>query len=220
VQRCIDACGSSEQVVNCLLEESLPPSVASLDRTLATITPAAAPTPPASSSSSTPKEVISNVFDGDEFDTASVVEPSRIWQGKKRQAKKYSADSTDSVMVTRQLKLLASFDEYDDDYDDQWDEDGGGRFGVGGDNNSEIENPFTQKKDEVAEALAYNKSLKAKEVSTMRLGVASTWPVLRTMRLGVAYYCVLCVYCAPTWPVHSLHASLRYRRPRTRTGKA
>jgi hypothetical protein len=148
IQQCLSACGGSkERMVNALLEDSLPAAVKNLNRSLPKQdTPSQTAAPAAAAAAASGKARPSkqkcqgrkqrpqqqqqqqgrqkqSVFDGDEFDQAEFIDPSRIWMGKRRQAAKYSADSThadrDYRKQTQDAIVQLEADEYDDDYDDQ-----------------------------------------------------------------------------------------------------
>ncbi|XP_043203293.1 activating signal cointegrator 1 complex subunit 2-like [Amphibalanus amphitrite] len=128
---------SSERVINALLEDSLPPSLASLDRTAE----AALPPPPEPAPAPAPSSVLStrrNVFDGDEFDVMSRndVDLSRFHKGKRMTEARLARELADKSSLREagqreRYQLFGSLttdgsvyeaihyeDEYDDTYDD------------------------------------------------------------------------------------------------------
>lgn len=140
---------SPEQVINTLLEDNLPPHLASMDRKM--VKQESMP----SSSSSVPKDTNestlisditntrSNIYDGDEFDinVRDKVDLSKIHRGKQRRAKNANAMLDDKkelktqTMKDRFAALSIVVDEeyivpgtsgggydYDDEYDDTYDD--------------------------------------------------------------------------------------------------
>ncbi|KAH7138047.1 hypothetical protein B0J11DRAFT_3372 [Dendryphion nanum] len=121
---------NAEEVTAHLLEDSLPPHLASADRTEKLPTPQAAVQshlPPRSTPPPTYER--RNVFDNDEFDRLAV-DTSRLHIGRKGQqltADKILSDRSSAPAKSAILAALASFDSDDDERDDTYDvEDVGG----------------------------------------------------------------------------------------------
>lgn len=140
-----------EEVINALLEDNLPPSLASLDRTA----PLRPPTPPPPSSEETQPlpstgilEQRSNVYDNDEFDmfTRPDVDRSKIHKGKKKVTTTGVLYEKDEAVVEKLKEIGRQYEErggtsiyedemryeaeeenyrpwdYEDEYDDTYDD--------------------------------------------------------------------------------------------------
>ncbi|TKX24655.1 CUE domain-containing protein 2 [Elsinoe australis] len=121
-----------ELVTSHLLEDSLPPDLASLDRSLQLSPESHAPDPSSQAAidtlipSSTPPPVFErrNIYDNDEFDRLEV-DSSRFHTGRsntKHTADDVLADRTKAPQKASILSALAAFDSDDDERDDTYDE--------------------------------------------------------------------------------------------------
>ncbi|KAJ2346282.1 hypothetical protein GGF43_005017, partial [Coemansia sp. RSA 2618] len=116
--------GSTEAVVNALLENSLPASLAEMDRAAATWMPGSISNVDDSDEIPAPSDVLStrrNVFDKDEFDIFhhNTLDWSRVNRGKVQ--KEVDAGHPDEEMKNRIMEIarrIAEEDEHDDTYDD------------------------------------------------------------------------------------------------------
>ncbi|KAJ2614292.1 hypothetical protein H4S08_001770 [Coemansia sp. RSA 1365] len=110
---------NTEAVVNALLEDNLPPSLAEIDRTTEDWT-----APDNSHSTKTTSKVLEsrrNVFDKDEFDIFhhNTLDWSRVSKGKSQN--EANIGKPDDDMLSRVMELarrIAEEDEYDDTYDE------------------------------------------------------------------------------------------------------
>ncbi|RLO13184.1 hypothetical protein DYB28_009664, partial [Aphanomyces astaci] len=151
----IAACDySSDKVIMALLEDALPPAVASLDRTLTKNDPRFAALVATSSLTASPPTV------DEATPTPAKADPTQIW----KQADKYKPESVraDPEYMAKQLQLAQTYDqepawteethvdEYNDDYNDELDE--YEPFGVHDDEPTEYE-----------EIIARNKVVRARE---------------------------------------------------------
>ncbi|KAJ1803338.1 hypothetical protein LPJ77_005302 [Coemansia sp. RSA 2523] len=110
--------GSTESVVNALLENTLPPSLAEMDRTTESWVPEA------TDDSEETQDVLTtrrNVFDKDEFDVFhhNTLNESQVRMGKTQPDN--IAEQPDDEMKSRIMDIarrIAEEDEYDDTYDD------------------------------------------------------------------------------------------------------
>ncbi|ETV89460.1 hypothetical protein H257_00734 [Aphanomyces astaci] len=159
LQLVIAACDySSDKVIMALLEDALPPAVASLDRTLTKNDPRFAALVATSSLAASPPTV------DEATPTPAKADPTQIWVGKKKQADKYKPESVraNPEYMAKQLQLAQTYDqepawteethvdEYNDDYNDELDE--YEPFGVHDDEPTEYE-----------EIIARNKVVRARE---------------------------------------------------------
>ncbi|KAJ2160854.1 hypothetical protein GGF46_001911 [Coemansia sp. RSA 552] len=108
--------GSAEAVVNALLEGSLPPELADMDRKAESWTP-----PATGRASSDVLDSRKNVFDGDEFDILrhNTLDWSRVSMGKSQKGGA-AGQPTDDMKdrIVDMARRIAEEDEYDDTYDD------------------------------------------------------------------------------------------------------
>jgi activating signal cointegrator complex subunit 2 len=127
-----------EKVINALLEDNLPPHLASLDRTMPAKKDVILDDPDPEPAPAKPvQDGRSNVYDGDDFDIAynDNIDLSRVHRGKKRHAKNANAmldDKTDLIGMKERFAALSIITddvligpgdlEYDDEYDDTYDE--------------------------------------------------------------------------------------------------
>lgn len=135
VKACLKEFTNPEVVIDRLLSDSLPPSLAALPRDMGR----APRKPPAPQAAMVPGPLLQefrkgrhNIFDGDEFDLFSgkAVDTSRISMGKKRQASTEDfLNDKSSVRQNMELFLDTQYSdvegEYDDEYDDTYDDIGG-----------------------------------------------------------------------------------------------
>lgn len=126
VAKCLDEYSNDvEQVVSNLLSDSLPPHLASLDRSepLSTTEP---PPKPDLAPHNTPPQLPTrhNVFDDDEFDRLAA-DTSKISFGKRpdKTADELLRDRTSAPGKAAILSALAAFDSDDDERDDTYDAD-------------------------------------------------------------------------------------------------
>ncbi|XP_050459641.1 activating signal cointegrator 1 complex subunit 2 [Cataglyphis hispanica] len=112
-------------VVNAVLENSLPPDLKKLDRTLPYIPP-----DPMEASADVDLAIgiqRLNVFDNDEFDimTQDVIDTSRIYLGKKKDKYKNANEMlNDKSEIKKSREIYEKYsivDNYDDEYDDTYD---------------------------------------------------------------------------------------------------
>merc|ERR1712218_266913 len=150
VLKCLEYFDNSpEQVINTLLEDNLPPHLASMDRKMLKKDAMPSKSPSVSKESNEPAANIDmasnrvNVYDGDEFDinVRDKVDLSRVHRGKQRRAKNANAMLDDKrelkskSMKDRFAALSITVDEefivpgtsgggydYDDEYDDTYDD--------------------------------------------------------------------------------------------------
>lgn len=128
IQKCLEFYNyESAEVINSLLENSLPDHLAVMDKDL----PFVPPKDDSAKSTGIPERL--NVFDNDEFDimTQDFVDTSRVHKGKRRGKHRNLADMLDDKSHVNQLRDMYSklgvveseeTLEYDDEYDDTYDD--------------------------------------------------------------------------------------------------